>query len=116
MSCWICDRANGTCEHADGSVLTDKPVEGINLAAFLAGEGRHSIDFPDDIKRLREEIPELKNASDHDVQTLYSGWSEYNYDAQWLSLDEEYVREFWGWLREKAGDGRLYLVRMNAWV
>lgn len=60
------------------------------------------IRYPEDVRRLRDAIPELRSVSDADVQRLYAEWSEYFYSASWLSMDPVYNRidEFAEYLRE----------------
>ncbi len=70
------------------------------LERFLAGEG--PIRFPDDVSRLKREIPELAEVSAITVQELYSTWSEDHFCAGWLIMNAEIVEEFRVWLLEEV--------------
>lgn len=48
MSCWVCDKANGTCEHKDGDVLTPELALEMERNAFAEAE--------QEIKRLKSEL------------------------------------------------------------
>ncbi len=67
------------------------------LDPFKAGT-RETIHFPEDVARLRKEIPHLAGMFDAEIQRLYSQWSEEFYAAGWHILARHYIDEFGEWL------------------
>ena len=60
---------------------------------FLSGAEK-PIEYPEDIKKLKEYFPELKALSDSKVQEIYREYSEDYYCAGWLILTEDSRKEF----------------------
>ncbi len=52
MSCWVCDAANGTCEHKDGNVLTPE----LALEIERRDHADEMAEAKDEIKRLKGEL------------------------------------------------------------
>lgn len=56
------------------------------------------IRYPEDISKLKSEIPEIANLSDSDVYELYSSFSEEFRSASWLILNDDFIQDFKEWL------------------
>lgn len=61
----------------------------------------YNINYPEDVLTLRALIPELKNISDFQIETMYSQWSEETRAASWYVLYDEAVIQFRDWLLEE---------------
>ncbi len=59
------------------------------------------IDYPEDIEKLRKEIPELEGVSDAQIQDMYSFWSEAFYCAGWHIVWPSVAQEFREWLMQE---------------
>ena len=71
------------------------------LEAFLSPESVYIPKYPEDIKMLRDGIEDIRGLSDLQIETLYREYSEGNYCAEWLILDQNGVVEFNNWLNEE---------------
>lgn len=71
------------------------------LEKLLLGE-ENDIWFPEDVLRLKQEIPELAALPDGIVQRLYSDWGEDTMCASWLSINEYEIAAFAAYLREEV--------------
>ncbi len=60
------------------------------------------IDYPEDLAKIRNIIPELKDISDAQIQDMYSFWSEYFYCASWHVIFAGVVEEFRDWILEEV--------------
>lgn len=72
------------------------------LEKILAGEDKdHVIRHPEDVARLKKEIPQLAKLSAVLVQEIYNDWSEMEYSASWMDLMEDVIEEFRAYLLEE---------------
>jgi hypothetical protein len=55
--------------------------------------------YPEDVARLKEEIPLLRRFSHMEVALLYRKFSDTR-AASWLILDDGLIQEFAAWLEE----------------
>lgn len=68
------------------------------LELYLAH--KEKVNYPEDIYALKEHIKGLREVPDVVVQRLYSQWSEDNYCAGWLIIDQDGIQSFRSWLLE----------------
>jgi len=57
-----------------------------------------TVRHPEDVKMLKDSIPELASISDAQIQDMYSHWSEDYYAAGWLIISPAGVTQFKKWL------------------
>ena len=78
------------------------------IQALRNGYGQ-AIWFPEDVARLKQEIPELFFDSDYFVQQIYSYWSEDRFCAAWMTFSDwagdetgTVIEQFAEYLREEV--------------
>ena len=54
--------------------------------------------YADDIKQLREAIPQFTRFTDDEVATFYNHYSEYTYCAGWMLMTDGVIEDFKEWL------------------
>lgn len=67
---------------------------------LLGREEQEPVRYPEDIKALKQVIPELMLLSDSRVEEIYSEYSDM-FCAGWLIVDSERIRDFNNWLYER---------------
>ena len=60
--------------------------------------------YPEDVARLRREIPLLADATDTEVADLYRYWSETYWCAGWLGVGPANIADFNHWLKGDDDD------------
>lgn len=87
------------CHPFQWSVGTTPPLDPSAMTRLekLLTNVRH----PEDVARLKREVPALRDLPDIIVQMLYSDWSENYWAAGWLILEDEYIKEFKQYLEEE---------------
>lgn len=61
-----------------------------------------NIDYPEDIAKLRNEIPVLCHYTNNEIQQLYRWWSENYFCADWMVVGTGSIREFESWLNAES--------------
>ena len=56
--------------------------------------------WPDDVAKLKEDLPELRALSDVEIEALYTQWSQEEYCAGWMNLGSVRLQLFGKWLNE----------------
>ena len=72
------------------------------IEALLGMEPQPPCDYPEDIERLKQGIPQLNLLSDLKIQLVYREYSEDMYCARWLILNDHGVEAFNNWLQEEV--------------
>lgn len=62
----------------------------------------YRLDYPLDVRRLRQAAPELRGKTDLLIDNLYSTFSDEEYCAGWMNLNERRIVEFRKWLQAAA--------------
>jgi len=60
------------------------------------------IQWPEDVAKLKEALPALNFLTNYQIQELYGSFSEEQYCAGWLVLDENTIKEFEEYLNEEV--------------
>ncbi len=63
--------------------------------------GKYPARFPEDIRKLKDAIPELHRVDDLVIETLYSNWSEDNWSAGWLIMTPGVIEDFKAYLESE---------------
>ncbi len=71
--------------------------------------GKHNkIEYPEDVARLKEGIPELADIPDAQIQDMYAFWSEAHYCASWLIMNADTCAQFQEWILSESDDNAHY--------
>lgn len=71
-------------------------------------KGTFKIEYPEDIIKLKEGIPELVEVNDSLIQQMYAQWSEDYYCASWHIMCDGVVEEFRNWLLSDVDPDNYY--------
>ena len=66
------------------------------LHSYMLNAGK-CVNFPDDVSRLKEQIPQIAIIPDSLVEKMYADFSD-TYAAGWLIVDDESINDFRRWL------------------
>jgi hypothetical protein len=72
------------------------------IDVLLGMEPQPPCDYPEDVERLKQGIPQLNLLSDLEIQAVYREYSEETHCAGWLILNDAGVEAFNNWLQEEA--------------
>lgn len=69
---------------------------------FVRADSKHAVSYPEDIKKIREHLTTIGtlDATDTELDTLYSTFSEDCFSAGWLTVSEDILERFAEWLEE----------------
>lgn len=71
------------------------------LHRFLHEVWNDTVDRPEEVARLKWEIPELAHATDQQVEKLYRQFSESYWSAGWIKVGDGSISEFKIFLSEE---------------
>lgn len=67
------------------------------MSNFRKYLGSGAVEYPADIKQLKDAIPELYMVPNTTVEKMYKAFSD-SYSAGWLCVDKDRIEEFKEWL------------------